>query len=419
MTCRKKSLRNAVFYGWIIAVAGMLFMMADYGIINNCYSLFIVPITRDLGLSRQAYSVCQTLVFGSVMCMSTIAGRIFERFGLMRVMRVGAVAAVLAYYGYSFATSLPVFYALSVLLGCSQCLISVIPLSILLKNWFHDHYGAAVGVTFLGSGLGGMIFNPIATRMIEAYDWRLTYKILAIAMAALSLPAVFLIFKERPEDMGLLPLGYDKNAKDCAMPAQKETGAGYRAALHSAKFWIFCVIIAAYAISASTLVYSISPHLQDIGYSSMFAATCVSVGMGFLAIGKASVGFIIDKIGIRKSTIFAVFSTFIGLIGMMLVANINMFALVLVGLTFGCSYSTVGIPVLVQKVFGTKEYSHIFGTFMAMSSFGSAISPYFSGTIFDVLGSYQTAFVITAAASFCVLAAYYFLIPKDLDKHFL
>ncbi|MBR3128117.1 MAG: hypothetical protein IKF35_07680, partial [Solobacterium sp.] len=70
--------KKKIFYGWIIVAAGCVIMAATMGILSNCNSLFIKPISEDLGLSRQAVSAIISLLnFGS-MAASFFAGKIFN-----------------------------------------------------------------------------------------------------------------------------------------------------------------------------------------------------------------------------------------------------------------------------------------------------------------------------------------------------
>ena len=45
------------------------------------------------------------------------------------------------------------------------------------------------------------------TWLLGAYGWRSTYRIMALIILVLALPAALFILRKRPEDMGLLPYG--------------------------------------------------------------------------------------------------------------------------------------------------------------------------------------------------------------------
>lgn len=82
-------------------------------------------------------------------------------------MRLCTVTLVLAYGAYSLCTSLPMFYGCSVVVGLSLGGVTSVPLSLLISNWFHEAPGLAIGVAFMGSGVGGMVFNPIVSSLLQ------------------------------------------------------------------------------------------------------------------------------------------------------------------------------------------------------------------------------------------------------------
>lgn len=159
--------QGKVFYGWWIVAAGFLIMGAAYGIVTNCVGLFVKPVTENMGFTRQAFSMNQTLVSFAMMAIPLLSGKIFGRFNIKTVMRLCTVTLVLAYGAYSLCTSLPMFYGCSVVVGLSLGGVTSVPLSLLISNWFHERRGLAIGVAFMGSGVGGMVFNPIVSSLLQ------------------------------------------------------------------------------------------------------------------------------------------------------------------------------------------------------------------------------------------------------------
>ena len=66
--------------------------------------------------------------------------------------------------------------------------------------------GLATGICFMGSGLGGMILNPLLGIWLERCGWRMSFRILGVIMAVVAIPCVLLV-RIRPEHMGLRQIG--------------------------------------------------------------------------------------------------------------------------------------------------------------------------------------------------------------------
>lgn len=69
-----------------------------------------------------------------------------------------------------------------------------------------------MSIAMAGIGVGGTIFSPVITWLLGAYGWRSTYRIMALIILVLALPAALFILRKRPEDMGLLPYGSEDAA---------------------------------------------------------------------------------------------------------------------------------------------------------------------------------------------------------------
>ena len=109
--------KGRIFYGWYIVAAGFLVMFCSIGIVNNCSGLYIKPVCDDMGFSRGAMGVNMTILSACQMIVALFGGKIFVRFDVRNIMRISSIALAVSYFSYSFVQSLPMYYALSVVLG--------------------------------------------------------------------------------------------------------------------------------------------------------------------------------------------------------------------------------------------------------------------------------------------------------------
>lgn len=398
--------RTGVFYGWWIVLAGFVIMGVDVGIVSNCASQFFKPIAADLGYSRAAVSMTQTIFSMCYMLMSFLAGKIFSRKDLNRLLRIDLFVVCGAYYTYSFCNTLPQFYIVAFVLGVSAALLGVLAFSVIIPNWFIEQRGKAIGLSFMGSGVGGMIFNYLAGRWILQYGWRMTYRMLAVCLFVIMAPFVLFVLKTRPSDMGLQPLGSHR-ASDAAGACAAETqGMSFRAAIRSRSFWTIWLATASMGVCTYCGMQTIAPHLTDIGYDSMFAATMVSLAMGSLAVGKLTLGILYDRVGAKRATLLAALSAACGVTGLLLGRWKPALLLVLVGTCLGSAFGSVAIPIITEGVFGRREYPAIYGALSGCASAIGVLNPTVVNTVFDKTGSYDFCYLFAIAAS--LLAAFIF-----------
>ena len=79
-------------YGWVIVVSCFMIMCFALCLIMNCFGLFIKPVTEDLGMSRQAFSMNSTMISAAMMVVSFFSGKVFSgRVSIKKIMMVATI----------------------------------------------------------------------------------------------------------------------------------------------------------------------------------------------------------------------------------------------------------------------------------------------------------------------------------------
>lgn len=404
--------KQGFFYGWVIVLAGTLIMASVMGIIYNCFSQFIKPVCEELGFSRRAMSMNQTIVSLVQVLIAFGWGWILKNVNIKRLMLLISVVGPVGFFCYSFCSKIWMFYGISVLMSCTLTLLSVLPFSYIISNWFVEKRGLATGICFMGSGLGGMILNPMLGVWLQSYGWRMSFRILAVIMGVVAIPCVLLV-KIRPGEKGLKALGADRAS---GSSEGDEDGITLAEAKKMPKFWILACCSMGVNMGLSSLVQTLSPHLTDNSYSVTFAAAMVSVSMGAMALGKILLGQLFDMLGTRRATKFSLTCAFLGLMGMLFCKVTPLLGLIVLGIGFGCAFGTVGNPIVVQNVFGKRDFAAIMGLYTAFCNIGSAIAPTANGAVFDFFGSYRPAYVVLAAVVAVSFICFSVYLPKGDKK---
>lgn len=414
-----KTLSNKynIFYGWFVVLGGLLIMFTIGGVAWNCVSLYIKPVCAELGFTRGQMSVNQTITSLVNMAVSLSWGYILQHFSLKKLMRLAAFLLPVAYFGYSMSRAIWMFYACSLLLGLSLALLMTLPLSMIVSNWFEEKRGLAMGITFMGSGLGGMVFSPIVSTIITDFGWRAAYRSMSFVMFAAAIAAVFFLIKMRPEEMGLRALGYEKHHHMTESGEEEDDEEGdflpFKQLIRTTRFKVVAVALCFSNTAVGCITQCLVPHLSDNGYSAATAALMMSVGMGALAIGKMSLGVIYDRVGTRVATILAMSCGLMGVISMVFCRFPAALCLIFFGQGIGCSFGTVGVPIVTQSLFGKKDYGYNFGFISACSSAVGALSPIINGTVYDKTGSYDPAFIAWAVILTVGISIFWVVLPRD------
>ncbi len=418
--------KQGIYYGWYVVAVGCIAIAMTTGVVNNCFSQFIKPVCADMGITRQEMSMIQTVFSFSSMIFAMSWGTISKKIHLHKTMCLCAVMMPIVYACYGLMQEIWMGYIVSVLITPFFFIISMNVFNYIIGNWFIKNRGLAVGLASMGSGIGGMVMNTVSNQLILNVGWRVAYFVLAAIMFVLVVPSVILIVREKPEDKGLKPYGWEEQeaeriAKEQAaqteeaptsVSAGKFEGYTFSEAIRMPVFWavVFCSVSMVTAIMG--FYPTLAPHLSDCGYSVTFAATMTSISMGALAIGKVSLGRMFDKLGNRTAVTIACACTLVGIFGMIFCTSPIALAMIVLGVGLGCSFGAVCMPIIVQNIFGMKDYNSIYSKLVVATNLGSALAPVITGRTYDICGSYVPAYLglaVITVISIVVLRVY---LPK-------
>lgn len=109
--------RPKFFRGRLIVIGGFLITATCYTIFVNCISLFQIPITRDLHITRAEFSLCSSISALVGILASLVLGRVLDRYNARLIGSVSVGLIVLDLAAWSFVTQLWQMYALAFATG--------------------------------------------------------------------------------------------------------------------------------------------------------------------------------------------------------------------------------------------------------------------------------------------------------------
>lgn len=410
--------KSKIFYGWYIVAGSFLMMTLAWGTSFNTASLFIEPVSESIGISRTSMNFTFTIRSMLQLIISLTSAYIFRRFKLISVLKMSSILVSVTFFMLAYVDSIVSLYVLTAINSTFVVLMGILPLSVLLNNWFYSKIGFVVGLSFMGSGVGGMILNPIAGYLIGNHGWRFTYQVLGVIMLLVLVPVAFFIMKYHPRDVGEYPYGSSEEMeKEKANFNGEIPGLTLSQAVKTPRFWGISIATTLIAIVGISVIMNISPHLTDSGYSIPYAANIVALAMGSLAIGKAILGHLFDRVGLRFTTNVSVLFTIISVLGMLFASNHMALFGIVAGAGMGTAYYTVANPIITAKVYGMKDYSAIYGILTAAVSVGGIMAPIIVGFLYDQSGSYHSSYVLMLALGIISLVMYQFVFPKKENEY--
>jgi MFS family permease len=397
-----------IFYGWWIVVGSFFLNFAGIGIIMNTMGIFIKPVVESLGFTRGGFTLYFTVAALAMMVMAPVMGKLLERYDIRLIMTISTTMMAVSFALFSQCRTLMQFYICAIFLGIGSAGSHIIPVSMMITNWFIYKRGLAMGIVFAATGVGGLIFNPLANWIIMNYNWQAAYGIFGLIIGVFSIPTAIFIVRAKPTDKGLLPLG-----GEAALAQQSDTeqeGLTATEAFRTRTFWLLALIILLIAVANMGVLHHIVPYLTDLGFSTTTAATLMSLHMAMLIIGKVLAGGLADRFGLLKSYLLLMVGLTISIALLYGVQWLWMAVVFNVLFGFSIAVRTVLPPLMTAKVLGQKHFAVIYGFLNIFTTLGTAVGVPLSGFIYDATKSYYMAFalyivlcIITAAAGVAVL----------------
>jgi sugar phosphate permease len=387
-------------------VGGAFLIYFVSGGLFNTATVFFRALSADFEWERGALSGAFSLGFIVAGVSAPFWGRIADRHGPRSSFLPGALITGVLCLLLSQVSNLASLYVLYIVFTFGSAGISLIPISVLLSNWFVEKRGRAIGIAYTGVGFGGLVFTPVAGFLVERLGWRSAYAIAGIAVIALITP-VALWLKNRPEELGLLPDGRDPSLRDSASADSDATVGGIDASLtlgsavRTSAFWLVALTWMVTMMSLAAVGLHQVAFLTDVGLSTESASLAAGAVGGVSILGRIGFGVLSERFQIRG--LYAVCYLMCG-VGIALlwatpsIGSTSLFAYVACfGIATGGSFALTAM--LVGDLFGIRALGEIFGLLGLIATIGGASGVTGAVLLFDRAGNYDVVFAVCVALS--------------------
>jgi len=255
------------------------------------------------------------------------------------------------------------------------------------------------GISTVGIGLGSMLVPPLANNIIANYDWRMSFIVLGALVLVVVISSAQLLKQDIPREQAA---NRNNKVTENSLKPDSESFT-FIEAIATRQFWMIFGMIFSFGFCILVIQVHIVPYVTDLGFSAKSAAFILATVGGASILGRIVLGSVGDRIGNRNSYI----SVFImmALTILLLMPSRAEWSFYLLAFIFGLAYGN-GVAQespLVAKACGLGSLGAILGVIVLGFGLGAAVGPVMAGYLFDVIGNYQIAFIITAVVSVIAL----------------
>ena len=357
--------------------------LAVYGL-----PLYYDFMVREFGWSRTMVTsgnALSRLVVGPVFGFG--AGWIVDRFGPRRLMLAGIVMAGGALVGLGAASAAWAFYVFYFFNAIGYVCGGPLPNQVLLSRWFEKARGKAMGIAYLGIGVGGAIVPLLTAWLSGRFGWRVSLQLVGVLIVLIAFPLAFVV-PERRESSGT------------GRPTRTSADQSIGALLTSPAFYLLAIG----SMCSIAAVGGTNQHLKlflslDRGFGQRDAAQIISLVLAISIAGRLFMGWLADHVPV-KYVMLLIYALVAGSVPLLLAGASRpaMYAFAVVfGLGLGGEYMI--IPLMAGQLFGLDLLGRVLGIILTADGVAEATAPMLVGYLRDQSGSYTTGFITLVATA--------------------
>jgi MFS family permease len=375
-------------YKWIVVAYTLIIQAVSLGILVYCFALFAVPWLDEFNAPRTSVMLTGSLLQFGVGVFSPFAGLAMDRFSLRSIILLGLALMVTGLILVSHAHSLwQIQLVYATIFPLAVTLMGPLASQTLITNWFSDKRGFAFGLSATGTNLGGIVFPLLAAGWLAWLGWRDTFIWLAVVSVVAVGPLTWLLLRRSPPATSA---GQSADSVDGRFWSTREL-------LTTSMFWIPLLCLLPLTLTFGAVLLNLGAYSRDLGFDGDTTAQLLALSSLAMILGKFFFGGLGDRLDHRK--LYWVAALFMATAMLILQGEPSIWVLavgvVCVGLAGG------GILPLMGLIFGARFGVASFGRVMGFAMLGftvAATGPLLAGWVYDLTGSYDSAFLLFLAS---------------------
>jgi len=200
--------RKSLYYGWVIVVVGFLAHIASAFSISSTLSVFLKPLSADLGISRGMFSLIRSgeILIGA--SAAPVVGTLMDRYGGRWLMAAGGLISGAGFICLGQTQGFIQFMLVRwLLISPGDSLMGSMVVNVSIARWFVRMRGRALAIAGMGHGLAKVCLPVAAATLMLYVGWRGAWVVFGVFALVLVVAPALLFMRRSPEEMGLLPDG--------------------------------------------------------------------------------------------------------------------------------------------------------------------------------------------------------------------
>lgn len=383
---------SGLFYGWRMVGLVSALRVLGGGLHNYGFTVFFLPISQDLGLTRAQTSLAFSLARAQGALEGPFVGYFIDRYGPRPMIMIATLLCGLGYIALGWVSDYTTF--LIVYLGIISLAFNPgfvhAPMAV-GNTWFIRWRARAMTVISSAVPIGGTIITPFLALAVQHWGWRWGAIAGGSLFLLIGIPLAIGV-KPSPESIGLLPDGEVSRgaSKDQGAQSDKPTSNDptLKEAMKTYIFWLFVIAMTVRVLAYSTISVHFVPIMVWKGMSQENAAFLLA---SFAFLNWAAhyvIGWFADNANRPKLLACCLVIAALSMSVLILGSG----AIALWAFTIGFTVIDSSFPIVwatIGDFFGRQHFATIRGMMSFFYTWGSVLGPVIAGAAYDRSQSYH------------------------------
>lgn len=402
-------------------IAACLLMVSWTGMGWNALGTYSVFVVEDLGCSTAQFMINFTILSWVNAAISmTIYGICIDKFGTRKMILIGGLFCTAGFALFGVSPSIQFMWFAATVFAIGLAFININTLNVMINSWFKKNTARYTGIAQSFGPLGGAFFNSMWGIVMVSIGFRIPFYISAV----ISLVFTFLVYilYVNKEDADCLARGEAELLEEAKKNTNNdrevtiETGLSFKASARKGRFWLLpvCYILAGicdYGLLGNFALIAASHGYAEqagfiMGFSWLFQIAA------FLVLGP-----VCDKLGSKYSQLICFIMVII--VSCLFLADIVSLPIIFLSAALlGFADGAVQLPMgaSAREALGIKDFAKKMGIVGGGCYIGVGISTVIVARIFDVTGSYKSAFILIICLSIVTALLFFIATRKSYTE---
>ena len=397
--------KSPIFYGYVVLLIGTIGIWASIPGQTIGVSVFTDPVKDALGLSRNQFS--NAYMIGTIVSSLIIgrAGIWFDRYGARYVAFFAAIVLALAVLFCSWSVQISNFF--KQLLNQDTWMVPFVIMTLLffmlrfagqgvltmasrnmIMIWFDKNRGKVNAFSSVALSFGFSSSPLWINVLIESNGWQGAWQILAVGLLIFAF-FVLQLYKNRPEEHGLVPDGVKTSKVQDADPVTETLQYTLPQAKATRAFWMYGLILAFNSFFITGLAFHVVSIFGSEGFSKDDAISIFLPGSVVAVTVSTVFNFLSDYLHLKLYLYLMIFGGLLASVGLLFLPSVIGIPFLVGGFGLMGGFFAVLNAIVWPRFFGRTHLGAITGKIMSFLILASALAPPLFSLCFSTFDSYR------------------------------